>query len=200
VSLENNQPVKSDDNQEHSTKVDNSRRSFAKKSAAIAPVIMTLANRSAWGANACTGSVFNSFAAAETSHAAYQAVSAWRQPSSGMPISTSKLGWYESISEWPSTYAAATKQAADQFKSSLWSGNKSRSTIESEYPGIKFFVDQLGKFTSTPPSDLTIYDALKNSSWAYIVAAVLNQAKTPGIPFPKLVTDAELIKFYSNCI
>lgn len=50
MSLENNQPVKSDDNQEHSTKVDNSRRSFAKKSAAIAPVIMTLANRSAWGA------------------------------------------------------------------------------------------------------------------------------------------------------
>lgn len=53
MNLENNQPVKSDENQEHSTKVDNSRRSFAKKSAAIAPVILTLANRSAWGGEFC---------------------------------------------------------------------------------------------------------------------------------------------------
>jgi len=62
MSLENNQPVKSDENQEHSAKVDNSRRSFAKKSAAIAPVILTLANRSAWGGtNICSQSGFASY-------------------------------------------------------------------------------------------------------------------------------------------
>jgi hypothetical protein len=54
VSLENNQQVKSDENQQANRKVDNSRRSFAKKSAAIAPIVLTLANRSAWaGTNIC---------------------------------------------------------------------------------------------------------------------------------------------------
>lgn len=65
MSLENNQQVKSDENQEHSAKVDNSRRSFAKKSAAMVPVVFTLANRSAWGReiDQCTQSGFTSLAA-----------------------------------------------------------------------------------------------------------------------------------------
>jgi hypothetical protein len=84
VSLENNEQVKSDDNQEHSAKVDNSRRSFAKRSAAIAPVIMTLANRSAWAGEFCsvnqsvTGLVSN--APALNSHTVVTPNSNWRTP------------------------------------------------------------------------------------------------------------------------
>jgi hypothetical protein len=44
--------------------VDESRRSISKKGL-IAPVIMTLANRSAWGANACVGSGFQSYSDAK---------------------------------------------------------------------------------------------------------------------------------------
>lgn len=82
MSLENNEQVKSGENQEHSAKVDNSRRSFAKKSAAIAPVIMTLANRSAWGGtNVCSNSGWNSFHAAGNriaSHAAIVPNNQWK--------------------------------------------------------------------------------------------------------------------------
>ncbi len=65
MSLENNEQVKSDENQEGDRKVDNSRRSFAKKSAAMVPVVFTLANRSAWGReiDQCTQSGFTSLAA-----------------------------------------------------------------------------------------------------------------------------------------
>jgi hypothetical protein len=86
VSLENNEQVKSDGNQEHSAKVDNSRRSFAKKSAALAPIIMTLSNRTAWaqGDNGhCTShAAFLSYAANPTiSHAHAAQVPGWLSPS-----------------------------------------------------------------------------------------------------------------------
>lgn len=50
MNLEDSKIVKTDESQSTSPKVDNSRRSFAKRSAVIAPVIMTLANKTALGA------------------------------------------------------------------------------------------------------------------------------------------------------
>jgi hypothetical protein len=72
VSLENNQQVKSDENQEHSAKVDNSRRSFARKSVVVAPMMMTLVNRSALASvgrqvDRCTHSGFASLAVGSVS-------------------------------------------------------------------------------------------------------------------------------------
>lgn len=50
MSSESNKAVKPGDSQNAQQKVDRSRRSFTKVGAAVVPVMMTLANRSAWGA------------------------------------------------------------------------------------------------------------------------------------------------------
>ncbi len=106
MSLENNEQVKSDDNQEHSAKVDNSRRSFAKKSAAIAPVIMTLANRSAWGGtNVCSNSGWNSFHAAGNRIASHPAIVKNNQWKS--------YTYWATATSWPGSFNPSTSTVAD---------------------------------------------------------------------------------------
>ncbi len=112
MSLENNQPVKSDENQEADRKVDNSRRSFAKKSAAIAPVIMTLANRSAWGGEFCVGNQsvqgFDSYAGGlgMNSHTTKTPQSNWKNPGY----------WLNNTNSWPSGFSAGTLPSAPSIE------------------------------------------------------------------------------------
>ncbi len=88
MSLENNQQVKSEENQQANREVDNSRRSFAKRSAAMVPVVFTMANRSAWGAGSEFCAVNQSLIGiqsyqvkANMSHYAYPvANTSWKDP------------------------------------------------------------------------------------------------------------------------
>jgi hypothetical protein len=210
VSLENNQQVKSDDNQEHSTKVDNSRRSFAKKSAAIAPVIMTLANRSAWGAgaNACVGTAFGSYstAVAKPSHSSYQAISGWRQPKRAMPLD--RDGWFEAPNDWPSGFKPVHLSGSNAYTSPIgaWALTKTKRQVignsQGIYPansGVIVFVYQLGGLYSSFDNTVTIYDALgAGGNLAYELAGFINQASTPSIPFPPL-GPSDYSTFYANC-
>ncbi|WP_150049906.1 MULTISPECIES: hypothetical protein [Methylomonas] len=50
---EKNQQFKNAPEQDHGTHVDESKRRFAKRGAALAPVIMTLANKSSWAGEFC---------------------------------------------------------------------------------------------------------------------------------------------------
>jgi hypothetical protein len=216
VSLENNQQVKSDENQEHSAKVDNSRRSFAKKSAAIAPVIMTLANRSAWGAgisNACVGSglAFQSYITAKDkgialSHHVKTQVSGWLKPRQSLPSGTAALGWYETIS-WPNGYLPyhfIEIQDGDEWYAPStgggnWNQNSNARVKRNELPAGKIFVSDVS--ISGYATTLTLFDALNGSdiTLAYDIAAVLNQANTPSVAFPTLLTDDDYARFYAEC-
>jgi hypothetical protein len=217
VNLENNQPVKSDDNQEHSTKVDNSRRSFAKKSATIAPVILTLANRSAW-ANSCVFSGFQSFAIAaklgkNLSHGAFT-------PPSGSGWKNS-IGWFSQVNTfpsvgWPNGYIATRinpgnssgKYQILNLSTGFWEGNYSATDSSI----AKGFVNSLLPGSS---DNRTIYTVLLTNSsidkiLLYKIASEFNKMiSTSAIPFPNLtgeifningqnISDYEI--FYSSCI
>ncbi len=216
MSLENNQQVKSDENQEHSAKVDNSRRSFAKRSAAIAPVIMTLANRSAWGAgisNACVGSglAFQSYITAKDkgialpSHHVVTKVSGWLKPKQSLP-GGSAPGWYETI-PWPNGYlpyhylgtTGVNEEYAPSIGNGSWNENSNAKVKRRDLPTGIIFVDQLN--IGDYPNTLTLFDALNGSNitLAYDIAAILNQANTPSVAFPTLLTDDDYARFYAEC-
>ena len=213
MSLENNQQVKSDENQQANRKVDNSRRSFAKRSAAIAPVIMTLANRSAWGAgisNACVGSglAFQSYITATDkgialSHHVKTQVSGWLKPKQSLP-GGSALGWYETI-PWPNGYLPyhylESTGVNQWYAPSIGNGNwdSGAKTKRGDLPKGIIFVNQLN--IGVYPDTLTLFDALNGSNitLAYDIAAILNQANTPSVAFPTLLTDYDYARFYAEC-
>ncbi len=175
MSLENNQPVKSDKNQQADRKVDNSRRSFAKKSAAIAPVIMTLANRSAWGGtNVCSNSGWNSFHDAGNriaSHAAIVKNTNWK--------SYGNWGLTPTAS-WPSPHTGLTSPTAI-------------SVIHSKYPA--------SVYTDTVALAVDVLDL--GGIDAYRIATVLNEQQSSGIPdflFTAFAIDNDFIAFYSACL
>lgn len=189
-------------NQE-SHQIDRSKRSFAKVGV-ITPVILTLANRSAWGANACIGSGFQSFSTALTngrvlSHAATDKTthSTWMLPSS----------WSGALSSWPSgivpakvagTSAETLYETWDATTNS-WTGSDSESTLRGD--GNKYFVDQL---LGGAQASKTIYEALNetNSLVAYQVATELNIEAFGlgnGAPLPILLTLQDYELFYAEC-
>ncbi len=175
MSLENNQQVKSDDNQEHSAKVDNSRRSFAKRSAAIAPVIMTLANRSAWGGtNVCSNSGWNSFHEAGNRIASHEAIvknTNWQSYDNWQSTPTTS---------WPSPHTGITSPTAI-------------SVILSKYPA-SVYADTVA---------LAVDVLASGGINAYRIATVLNEQQSSGIPlflFSALAIEDDFIAFYKECL
>ena len=195
--------------------VDESRRSFSKKGL-IAPVIMTLANRSAWGANACVGSGFQSYSDAvqnnrTLSHAAanpdgISPYANWKTPSD--------WGGADGHQSWPYQSNAPKRLVPVKRKDNPnrferwglnqqgvanWAGNATLSNAKSNWAIA--FLDQLLGITS----NVTIYSQLQSSTTdllAYQIATEMNllvypvNVQTPDFRLFDL-PDFEL--FYSNC-
>lgn len=206
---EDQKEIKLENDQNIGLSVDKSRRSFSKKSL-VAPVIMTLANRSAWGANACVGSGFGSYSIAATkpSHSPLVPISGWKQPKNGLPVL--RDGWYELPGSWPAGYNPVHKSSPDPdpadpgkiYTSPIgaWIGKNTTAEVLAVYPSSVVFVTQLGPgYTGYDPT-LTIFDALNaGGDLAYELAGFLNVAQTPSIPFP-LLGAGDYVLFYSNCV
>jgi hypothetical protein len=205
-----NQETDSSVSQDANLKVDNSRRSFAKKSAAIAPVIMTLANRSAWaGTNMCTQSGFHSFnvQGAIHSHIEHIPNPKWKYPAD----------WAKE-SNWPVGFGIATKvivpdpkdpnKTVVRFEStSLWPGEQyTRVKVEQYELTHSVIILANPVFISTNPN-LTLFDALDrpnsqpdNKLLAYKIATALNDAvyALPTEFAPQ--TQEDFDTFYGNCV
>jgi hypothetical protein len=206
---EDQKEIKLENDQNIGLSVDKSRRSFSKKGL-VAPVIMTLANRSAWGANACVGSGFGSYSIAVTkpSHSALVPISGWKQPKNGLPVA--RDGWYELPGSWPAGFSPVHKlptapnpaEPEKIYTSPIgaWSSEKTIAEVLVFYPSTVVFVTQLGTgYTAFDPT-LTIYDALNaGGNLAYELAGFLNAAQTPSTPFP-LLGPGDYVLFYSNCV
>lgn len=188
--------VESDETQSISQPLDKSRRSFAKKSAAIAPVIMTLANRSAWaGTNPCTESGFKSFTApgAVHSHVVYVPNTNWKKPNG-------PNGWTDINSVWPSGYGRAEKQLSGKFTSPdlVWSGEIDLAALIALEPPTG-----TTKYLQNTTTGVTYFDALKPSDLlSYEIATGFNNILSP-IPPSFLATNPDLPAyqaFYNNCV
>lgn len=202
MSAENNKAVKSDESQNPKQTVDTSRRSFAKASAVFAPVMMTLANRSAWGGtNICTESGWNSYQGqnGNVSHAAHVKNAAWKKPSD----TSTMLGWHETTS-WPSAFGIATDSGGGAYTSSLWTDTKDFSGVQG-YESTNHVVLLVATLFPIDyvSSTLTLFDALVGGNLlSYRVATVLNNAMSP-VPSYFMGTAATLEQyqdFYLNCV
>jgi hypothetical protein len=202
MNVKDSKIVESDESQNIRQPMDKSRRSFAKKSAAIAPVIMTLANRSAWGGtNMCSQSGFQSFAApgAVLSNVAHVKNTNWRNPNG-------TNGW-SSTTSWPVGFGRATKIAPGgniKFTSADWSGNKDLSYVQDLENGSgakKYLVNPT--FSTSADKNLTLLDALANTDiLVYQIATALNNTISP-VPsyfLTSTVTLSEFQTFYANCV
>lgn len=200
--------------------IDESRRSFSKRGL-IAPVILTLANRSAWGANACIGSGFQSYAAAKAdgrviSHAAVNSDTntGWKKPRQSLPA-TSSDGWYEAIKDWPAQLIPVRKNGSKREYEVFIDGQWKKLTttdgkevyytfdqVRSTFRAIGF-VDQLIQGSK---NFNTIYDVLGGTFGrellAYQVASEINKSyvDNSSTPFPVLVTLDDFRLFYRECV
>lgn len=208
--------------------VDKSRRSFSKKGL-VAPVMLTLANRSAWGANACLGSGFQSYALAvkngvTPSHSALDnttaGTSSWKSPQV----------WYDSFASWDKTVFFPVRQvpalggtdriyemysvpfgpsgsATVTWHSKTSTKNYKLSEVDSLTSPAVWRVKQLfgGSYSDNVT---TIYDALSkyNSAnqteklLAYQVATKMNDILF-SLPYPpELIILDDYILFYDNCV
>jgi hypothetical protein len=180
--------------------VDESRRSFSKKGL-IAPVIMTLANRSAWGGtNMCTQSGFASYQdqGKFVSHAAHEGNNGWKSPS----------GW-AGVDPWPSNSGlvrANYRNNSNNFSSSSWSGRKTLAEVL-EYETINKVIILRDTFNgiSANVTNVTLWEVLNNNvtnKLDYEIATVLNNAVSP-VPSYFLgdnVPLADFEEFYINCV
>lgn len=197
--------------------IDESRRSFSKRGL-IAPVILTLANRSAWGANACIGSGFQSYAAAKAdgrviSHAAVNSDTntGWKKPRQNLPA-TPGDGWYEAYQTWPKGLIPVRRNGTaneyEVFTAGAWKKRNNgqfytRNQVRSTFSGDKAFIDQLITGGSAVN---TIYDVLGGTVGgnllAYQVASEINKSyvDNSSTPFPVLVTLDDFRLFYRECV
>lgn len=207
MSSESNKVVKPDESQNSQQTVDQSRRSFAKVSAAVVPVMMTLANRSAWGGtNICTQSGFASFTNqnGRVSHSANHPNPLWKTP----------VNW-AGTSAWPAGFGRATytehehhkdsehdKEQERKFKSDLWSGGQDLAWVQ-EWEKTHVFVLAKSVFPAVADANLTLLAALREDELlAYRVATALNNA-VAAVPVYFLTDQATLADFeafYSSCI
>lgn len=206
MSSESNKVVKPDERQNAQQTVDQSRRSFAKVGAAVVPVMMTLANRSAWGGtNICTQSGFTSFTNQNgvVSHSANNPNPLWKNPENWAATST-----------WPEGFGQAKyrfETNGKSYTSNLWGGSQYKikevldyeNGKDTDHPNpsrIKVLVASV--LSSVTDETLTILDVLSNGSlMAYRMATLLNNAVSP-VPSYFLtdqVTLAEFKAFYSAC-
>lgn len=208
MSAESNKTVEPNESQNTKIPVDESRRSFAKVGVGIFPVMMTLANRSAWGANACLGSGFQSYSQAVDnnvvlSHAATNRSTnlKWKKPRSGLPATTTGDGWLELLSSWPAGIIPVSHKSnpADRYEKwdgSKWTGNYKYD--DARQLGI-VFIDQL---FSGGSATQTIYEALHvETLLAYQIATEFNRrVNTADTPLPSLISLADYELFYSECV
>jgi hypothetical protein len=200
--------------------VDESRRSFSKKGL-IAPVIMTLANRSAWGANACVGSGFQSYSAAvkngqTLSHAApnpdgSSPYADWKTPAEwGEDSDSARSSWPYRLNRTPRVVPVRTNPSnSSRFQrwgntqnGLTWTGNLTLSNARTNWD--KAFLDQLlGSGYSTT---MTIYQQLQSNTsdlLAYQIATAMNLLIYPvSVPTPNFTvfTLEEFVLFYNNCL
>ncbi len=169
--------------------VDKSRRSFSKRGL-IAPVMLTLANRSAWGGtNMCTQSGFTSFQAGVSAGAASNVKNDdWKTP----------VAW-ASATTWPDGFGRATKTNNNKFTSDDWRGSKSLTQVQSL---SKVYLVK-PTFSTSANAYLTLLAALNgNDLLAYQIATVFNNTISP-VPDYFLTTNVSLTEyqeFYNNCV
>ena len=200
----NNQQITVSDSQKSAEQVNKSRRSFAKVGAIVAPVIMTLANRSAWATDTCSQSGFTSFSNANhaVSNVANVKNTNWKTPSAWSTVGT-----------WPTGFGKATySTSSTKFMSGLWSGNKTLDEVKLFETGNNVKVLASSVISSVlSSSTVTLVAALTdtgNQLLAYQVATVLNNAvvvggvqqKVPAYFLSGQATLAEFQTFYSNCV
>lgn len=211
MNLKDQKEEVSPESQKSGRNIDNSRRSFSKKGL-IAPVIMTLANRSAWGANACLATGFQSYAAAVAngqvlSHAApdLTATVGWKSPRSGAPQGSSD-GWADdgNLSSWPSGIIPLRRKAGNAVRFQRWDSNSNSwinsdnfTITEARALGTGFVNQLLGIGSSTR----TIYDAMltDTTTLAYDCATAINMTIKP-IELPVFASVADYELFYTNCV
>lgn len=182
--------------------VDQSRRSFAKTGASLAPVVMLLANRPAWsGANMCTQSGFASFQNGKIlSNIAHVKNPGWRKPSDSV---SPKQGWLQYTS-WPGGFARCSRNgSSSDYSSSLWPGVKTFSQVkayETQY-NLRILMSTL--FPSQCAGSLeTIQDALFVQDLnSYRAASSLNNAVStmPSYFLTANATYNDYLTFYSTC-
>ena len=214
MSLENNQSPDSQENQQDNGNINSSRRSFAKTSAAVAPVIMTLVNRSAWGANACIGSGFQSYSTAVKngqthSHAApnpdgTSPYANWKTPAEWGGVNGHQ-SWPYQDGENPRVVPVRLKTGTNRFErwtASGWAENRLVTYARNNW-SIAFLDQLLG---SSYPTRVTIYDQLQSSNsnlLAYQIATEMNLLIYPvSVPTPNFAafTLDDFVLFYSNCL
>lgn len=226
MNAEDSKIVETDESQNVHQSVDKSRRSFS-KSGLIAPVIMTLANRSAWGANACIGSGFQSYSAAvkngqTLSHAAPitgsgSPYASWKTPSE----------WFLNYQDWPwqntisvnNRITPMRRHPNNNTEFQRWGLKNDGSDVPAWRPGSnktglaesvarneygKSFLDQL--LGSGYSNTVTIYEQLQEDHTnllAYQIATAMNLLTYPlTVPTPNfaVLTKEEFELFYNNCV
>ena len=192
--------IKTAENPDVIHSVDESRRSFSKKGL-IAPVILTLANRSAWGGtNMCTQSGFASYQdqGKVVSHAAHVGNNGWKSPSD-----------WAGVDPWPSNSGlvrANYRNNADNFSSSSWIGRKTLAEVLAyEAANNVIILRDTFKGITNNVTNVTLWEVLNNNTtnkFDYEIATVLNNAISP-VPSYFLgdnVPLADFQDFYSNCV
>lgn len=179
-----------------------SRRAFS-KNGLIAPFIMTLANRSAWGGtNMCTQSGFASFSAqgGVVSHTAHIKNTGWKTPA----------GWADEPN-WPanSGLGRATYDSSRQkftSDSGLWVGEKTLAEVkefEKSLGGVIVLRQTFNKNNNN--NTVTLLAELSENNLElidYRIATLLNNAVSP-VPSYFLLDDVpeeDYQEFYANCI
>jgi hypothetical protein len=203
MEYKNNEQNSASESQKAPEQVDNSRRSFAKVGAIVAPIIMTLANRSAWATDTCSQSGFTSFSNANhaVSNVANVKNTNWKTPAAWALAAT-----------WPAGCGKATYNPTKlKFTSTLWSNNKDLAAVKTwEATNAKVLASSVISGVSST-STATLLAALtdpSNQLLAYQIATVLNNAVVVGgvqqtVPSYFLsgqATLAEFTTFYSNCV
>jgi hypothetical protein len=207
----------SPESQDAKQKIDNSKRSFSKKTF----VIMTLANRAVLGANACIGSGFQSFAVAlkngqMLSHSApnFSGISPyadWKKPSEwGEDSDSARCSWSYQLNISQRVVPVRQNPAnlnryqrwGNTSNGITWTGNRTQRDANASWD--KAFLDQL--LGSGYPNNVTIYQQLQSNTsdlLAYQIATAMNLLIYPvSVPTPNfdVFTLDEFVLFYNNCI
>jgi hypothetical protein len=179
-----------------------SRRTFTKSGAIVAPVILSLANRSALANNMCSVSGYISYHAAGAiqSHTNNQPNVGWLTPIT----SVSKQGWYESTT-WPSGFGRCSMNgtSSSYYSTTLWSGAKTFSQVQTFETQNKMTLLLADLFSSLYSGNAaTLLDALAhNDLTAYRIASALNNAVSPMPSYllSSACTLQEYQTFYAAC-
>jgi hypothetical protein len=155
-------------------KIDHSKRKLSQVGGLVVPVVLTLANRPAWGMNKCTPSGFDSAQAGIASATTFAGDTHWLTPAQWATTNAT------TSPAWPSGYGKLhlsdpiSPVKYSEVDINYWPGTsaKMKTAVNSALGTKKWLFSSLVSSYSNP--DLTIYDAL-STPWAkYIVASFFN--------------------------